>query len=155
MTDETRQNPSQTVSHATPAQIKFLQKHLRTDLAKAGYLTKFAGRGNNRFIGRMRDAGMIEIVDPNGRWPWSWTGTRITPVGRATLEQLIAPLQTASPPSTTSRRISPDMNLRWWPVIDGKVIVGGAVPFSGFATKAEAVSASKQLTSSQRPKGKR
>jgi hypothetical protein len=43
--------------------------------------------------------------------------------------------------SAVSRRFSPDMELRWLPTVNGKVIVGGAIPFSGFDTRAQAVAA--------------
>ena len=43
--------------------------------------------------------------------------------------------------SAASRRFSPDMELRWMPTIDGNVIAGGRIPFSGFETRSEAVAA--------------
>jgi hypothetical protein len=63
--------------------------------------------------------------------------------------------ETVSHASAASRRFSPDMKLRWLPVIDGKVVVGRAIPFSGFATKAEAINAAKQLNTSHQPEGER
>ena len=47
--------------------------------------------------------------------------------------------------SAVSRRFSPDRKLRWMPTVAGKIIVGGAVPFSGFATRREAMKAAKEL----------
>lgn len=67
------------------AQRRFLQKHERRDLAKNGFLTRFAARATWTFVRRCSDAGIVEIVDPDNRFPWSWTGTRITPEGRAAL----------------------------------------------------------------------
>jgi hypothetical protein len=49
------------------------------------------------------------------------------------------------------RRFSPDMKLRWLPVVDGKIIVGGKFPFSGFNTRKEAVEAAQSLAGN--PKG--
>lgn len=44
------------------------------------------------FIGRCRDAGLIEIVDGNkSGWPYSWEGTLITDLGRAALAHPKAP----------------------------------------------------------------
>lgn len=64
-----------------------------------------------------------------------------------------SPTETVSHAAAVSRRFSPDMKLRWMPVIDGVVIVGGQMPFSGFATKAEAINAARQLNTLQRPEG--
>ena len=48
--------------------------------------------------------------------------------------------------SALSHRFSPDMKRRWMPTIDGKIIsAGGVVPFSGFATRREALAVAKQV----------
>jgi hypothetical protein len=47
--------------------------------------------------------------------------------------------------SAVSRCFSPDMKRRWLPTTDGKVVAGGTLPFSGFDTRAEAVSAAEDL----------
>jgi hypothetical protein len=69
----------------TPAMLRFLKKHLRTDISKRGYLTKWAGGGTYTFVDRIASAGLIEIVDPDSRFPYNWAGTRITDAGRAAL----------------------------------------------------------------------
>lgn len=47
--------------------------------------------------------------------------------------------------SAESRRFSPDMEKRWLPTVDGKVIVGGEIPFSGFNLRRDAVVAAKRF----------
>lgn len=38
------------------------------------------------FVGRVRDLGLIEIVDgAHSGWPYTWKGTRLTDLGRETL----------------------------------------------------------------------
>jgi hypothetical protein len=69
----------------TRATLELLKKHLRTDLAKNGFLTKWAAQANWPFIGRVAKAGFIEIVDPDNRFPYNWAGTRITDAGRDAL----------------------------------------------------------------------
>lgn len=71
----------------TKAVMAFLKKHLREWLAKNGYLTKYAGKGNWPFVDRVANAGLVEIVDPDKRFPYNWAGTRITAAGRAVLLQ--------------------------------------------------------------------
>jgi hypothetical protein len=46
--------------------------------------------------------------------------------------------------SALPRRFSPDMKLRWMPTVDGNVIAGGTLPFSGFDTRREAVAAARR-----------
>jgi len=69
----------------TKATSSFLKLHLRVDLAKNGYLTKYAARARWPFVDRVAKAGMIDIIDPDNRFPYNWAGTRITPAGRAAL----------------------------------------------------------------------
>lgn len=70
----------------TKAALAFLRLHLRGGIAKGGYLTKFAAHANWPFVDRVANQGLIEIVDPDDRFPYNWAGTRITDVGRAALE---------------------------------------------------------------------
>jgi hypothetical protein len=51
--------------------------------------------------------------------------------------------------SAISRRFSPDMKLRWLPTVAGKAIVGGAIPFSGFGTRREALEAAQNYLDQQ------
>jgi hypothetical protein len=69
----------------TEAQVRFLRQHLRPDLAKNGRLTKYAGPRNWVFVRKCSDLGIIEIVDPDNVFPYTWSGTRITDAGRAYL----------------------------------------------------------------------
>ncbi|WP_315833945.1 hypothetical protein [Bradyrhizobium prioriisuperbiae] len=55
--------------------------------------------------------------------------------------------------SATPRRFSPDMKKRWLPTIDGKVVTDSRFPFSGFATRSEAIEAAR--TSRQNTNGEK
>lgn len=58
--------------------------------------------------------------------------------------------------SAVSRRFSPDMRLRWMPTIDGQIIAGGTLPFSGFGTRAEAIAAAARfINGGEAPKRQR
>jgi hypothetical protein len=66
-----------TLHKPTPAQRAFLRKH------KPGEMLHRVGTGTTYdFVGRVRDAGWIEIVngDSSG-WPYFWDGTKITETG--------------------------------------------------------------------------
>lgn len=67
------------------ARLNFLRMHLRAGLAKNGRLTKYAGHKTFIFVAACRDAGIIEIIDPDKLFPYSWQATQITPTGRAVL----------------------------------------------------------------------
>lgn len=69
----------------TKARHDFLRMHLRPDLAKNGRLTKFAAHKTWTFIRTCSNAGLVDIIDPDNRFPYNWSGTRITPAGRAAL----------------------------------------------------------------------
>lgn len=69
----------------TAAQRRFLQMHLRTDLAKNGRLPKVAARKTYVFIRGCREAGIIEIIDPDNMFPYTYSATLITKAGRAAL----------------------------------------------------------------------
>jgi hypothetical protein len=69
------------------AKLEFLRMHLRRDLAKNGFLTKFGARKTWIFIRACSNVGLIEIIDPDNRFPYTWAGTKITDVGRAALSQ--------------------------------------------------------------------
>ncbi|WFU44506.1 hypothetical protein QA640_19905 [Bradyrhizobium sp. CB82] len=59
--------------------------------------------------------------------------------------------------SAAKRRMSPDMNLQWFPEIDGKIVGGLAIPFCGFTTRADAIEAARihaGLTKAVWPKDK-
>lgn len=64
------------------AQLSFLRMHM-----PSGYLFKHAAHKTYDFVGRMRDAGLVEI-DKGSKigWPWSWDGTRLTDKGREAAE---------------------------------------------------------------------
>jgi len=57
--------------------------------------------------------------------------------------------------SAISRRFLPDLERRWMPTIDGEIKTGGELPFSGFATRREAIAAAEQLINSQRSEDQR
>lgn len=71
----------------TKARLEFLKMHLRRDLAKNGRLSKFAARKTYVFIRDCSNAGIIEIIDPDNMFPYTWAATQITPAGRAALSQ--------------------------------------------------------------------
>lgn len=71
----------------TKAMRRFLAIH--TYPGFRGYRTRFDARRHGfiayPLISRARRAGLINIVCRKGEFPYSWTGTRITPAGRAAL----------------------------------------------------------------------
>lgn len=67
----------------TKAQLSFLRKHNGGEM-----LDRWSAHKTYDFVGRCRDAGLIEILEgPNGRlqWPFWWLGTRLTEAGQAAL----------------------------------------------------------------------
>ena len=68
----------------TPAVKRFLQMHKGDEI-----LEKWFARKTYDFVGRVRDAGLIEIIDNEDsrvKWPWNWQGTRLTEAGKAALK---------------------------------------------------------------------
>lgn len=66
----------------TKAQLQFLRMHKGDEV-----LVRYLGNKTYDFVGRCRDAGLIEIVEKPGRdWPWAWLGTKLTAAGRAVME---------------------------------------------------------------------
>jgi hypothetical protein len=51
----------------------------------------------------------------------------------------------ATPPkvSAEKRRMSPDMKIRWFPTVNGKVVGGLAMPLTGFTRRVEAIEAAR------------
>lgn len=69
----------------TPAQARFLREH-DADGYRPGYLSG-RGRPAYDFVGRVRDAGFIEIIDgKHTGWPYLWAGTKLTEAGRKAIE---------------------------------------------------------------------
>ncbi len=65
----------------TKAQREFLSRHTPGEM-----LSRWTQRKTYDFLGRLRDVGMIEIVDgAKSGWPYSWEGTRLTEAGCAAL----------------------------------------------------------------------
>ena len=65
----------------TKAQSQFLRLH-----TGEGMLGKFEAHKTCDFVGRVRDLGLIEIIDGQSMgWPWTWEGTRLTEAGRAAI----------------------------------------------------------------------
>lgn len=62
-----------TAKGLTKAQRTFLLDHTGKKL-----LNKWNAHRTYDFVGRVRDAGLIEIV---GRWPFDWKGTKLTEFG--------------------------------------------------------------------------
>jgi hypothetical protein len=71
----------------TEAQRRFLTEHLSNDGAD-GVLVRRSSHSRKpwRFVDRCMASGFVTIIDPDGRWPFSWTGTRITEAGRRALQ---------------------------------------------------------------------
>ena len=63
----------------TPAQLNYLRK-----LDRAGGQISVPKKTWD-FIDRMQIAGLVEIIDPGRRFPYTWEATRITAAGRAAL----------------------------------------------------------------------
>lgn len=69
------------VAMATKAQIEFCKKHLCRELAKNRTLTRNTAKKAWPFVRRCQEAGLVDIIDPHDRFPWSWSGTRLTEKG--------------------------------------------------------------------------
>lgn len=68
----------------TKAQREFLKRHIPGETLSKWNPT--SGRRTYDFVGRCAEAGLIEIVEEGAlRWPFGWTGTRITSAGVAAL----------------------------------------------------------------------
>lgn len=94
MTDTQYKPRNLVATKPTKAMIRFLRQHINEfcyarrgqyeDGFRPDYLSDFGGQTYD-FVGRVRDLGLIEIVDKDDsrlRWPYSWKGTRITETGR-------------------------------------------------------------------------
>lgn len=79
--------------------LRFLGEHLnagssgwlRRDLEDGFRPTRLPDRGSPTydFVGRVRDAGLIEIVPTTYlTWPYGWKGTRLTEAGRQAVATL-------------------------------------------------------------------
>ncbi len=65
----------------TKAQRAFLLAHKPNEM-----LPRFPQYKTYDFLGRLRDLGMIEIIDgKHSGWPYTWDGTRLTDAGRSVL----------------------------------------------------------------------
>lgn len=66
----------------TKAQLKFLRMHRGPLSHSDGFLSKWNAHATYDFIGRVRDAGWIEIIPgKHSSWPFGWAGTKLTAAG--------------------------------------------------------------------------
>ncbi len=65
----------------TPAQKRFLAQH-DGEYVRPRY-TGFSPKGTYDFVGRLMEAGYLEIIDgSHSGWPYTWEGTKLTDKGR-------------------------------------------------------------------------
>lgn len=70
-------NEVRTAPKLTRAQREFLHRHKPGEV-----LSRWLQHKTYDFVGRMRDLGVIEIVDGKcSGWPYTWEGTRLTEAG--------------------------------------------------------------------------